>query len=137
MADPLVGVLVALFTGAVIPNGALVGGAGATIIAIDAKAAEVEAALPQVCAALQPTTARLATALATTKTTGARAAIAAAQARLARDAAIVCVDAAAEPNTPAGRVAVAVAVLADIARADGLVPPATISAPAAPVHRGR
>jgi hypothetical protein len=134
MAAPIVGFFVAFFTGAVIQSGTLAGGAGAAIVAIDARAAQVDAALPQVCAALQPTTARLATALAATKATRARALIAAAQSRLARDVSIVCADAANEPNTPAGRVAIAVSVLADIARADGIVPPAI--APAR-VHRGR
>lgn len=122
MAAPIVAVIVGLLTGATLPSGAaaIFGGAGPAIVALDAKAEQIDAALPKVCAALQPASARLATAMATAKTSGLRALAAAAQARLARDVKIVCVDAASEPNTPAGRVAVAVAVLRDIAKADGL-----------------
>jgi hypothetical protein len=129
MAAPIVGFIVAVLSGATLPSGAaaLLGGAGPAIVAIDVKAEQIDAALPQVCAALQPTTARLAAKLAATRTKGLRALIGAAQARLARDVKIVCVDAAAEPNTPAGRVAAAAAVLADLAKADGLFAPTTKS----------
>ncbi len=85
---------------------ATLGSTAQAIIVVDQKAATIYAKLPAICAATDPALGRLS----------------AAAVRLARDADIVCEDAKA-PNPPAGRPKAAADALADIARADDLVPP--------------
>jgi len=106
MAAPFVAFIVAALTGATLAKGP------ATLLAIDAAAARVVAIEQEVCPAAGPAAAGLAT----IKSTGVVAAV---RARLRRDVALVCADQPAM-NTPAGRLAAAAKLLADIAEADGL-----------------
>jgi len=128
MAAPLIGFVVAFLTGATLPaatTGAIFGSTAQAIVVLDAKAATAYAELPAICAAADPALDRLSEAADAAQATRRwRRVFAAAAARLARDADIVCKDATA-PNTPAGRLKAAAAALADIARADELVPPRT------------
>jgi hypothetical protein len=132
MAAPLVGFVVAFLTGAALPVGvaeATFGSAARAIVVVDAKAATVYAGLPAICAATDPALDRLSDAVDAAKAKSRwRRILVAAVGRLARDAAIVCKDARA-PNTPAGRLKAAADALADIARADKLVPAAKTSQP--------
>jgi len=126
MPAPFVGFVVAFLTGAALPVGAAeatLGSAAQAIIVVDHKAATVYAKLPAICAATDPALDRLFEAADAAKARSRwRRVLAAAAARLARDADIVCKDAQA-PNTPAGRLKAAADALADIARADKLIPP--------------
>jgi hypothetical protein len=126
MAAPLIGFFVAFLSGATLPVGvaeATLGSAARAIVVIDRDAAAVYAKLPAICAATDPALDRLSDAADAAKArTRWRRVLAAAADRLARDADIVCYDAKA-PNTPAGRLKAAADALADIARADMLIPP--------------
>jgi hypothetical protein len=122
MPAPLVGFVIAFLTGAALPEATL-GSAAQAVIVVDQKATTVYAGLPAICGAIG---------LALNRRSGAadvanassrwRRALAVAADRLARDADIVCRDAKA-PNTPVGRLKAAADALADIARADNLIPP--------------
>jgi hypothetical protein len=116
---------------------ATLGSTAQAIIVVDQKAATVYAELPAICAATDPALDKLPAICAATDPALGRLSAAADAAkaksrwrrvlavaadRLARDADIVCEDAKA-PNTPAGRPKAAADALADIARADDLVPP--------------
>jgi hypothetical protein len=116
---------------------ATLGSTAQAIIVVDLKAATVYAELPAICAATDPALDKLPAICAATDPALGRLSAAADAAkaksrwrrvlavaadRLARDADIVCEDAKA-PNTPAGRPKAAADALADIARADDLVPP--------------
>ena len=126
MPAPLVGFVIAFLTGAALPVAtaqATLGSAAQAIIVVDQKAATVYAKLPAICVATDPALDRLSDAANAAKARSRwRRILAVAANRLARDADIVCKDAKA-PNTPAGRLKAAVDALADIARADNLVPP--------------
>ena len=126
MPAPIVGFVIAFLTGAALPIAtaqATLGPAAQAIIVVDQKAATVYAKLPAICAATDPALDRLADAADAAKAKSRwRRILAAAADRLARDADIVCKDAKA-PNTPAGRLKAALDTLADIARADQLIPP--------------
>lgn len=106
MAAPVIAFLVAVLTGATMAKGP------AALLAVDAAAYRVAAIEQEVCPAVTTAMAGLAT----IKSTGV---VAAARARLRRDAKLVCDDKPAM-NTPAGRLAAAAKLLADIAEADGL-----------------
>ncbi len=127
MAAPFVGFVVAFLTGAAFPvvtAEATLGPAAQAIIVVDQRAATVYAKLPAICAATDPALDRLSDAADAAKAKSRwRQILAAAADRLARDADIVCKNAKA-PNTPAGRLKAAADALADIARADNLIPPA-------------
>jgi hypothetical protein len=127
MAAPIVGFVVAFLTGAALPVATaetIFGTAAKAIVVVDEKAATVYAKLPAICAATAPALDRLSDAAEATKAKNRlRRVLAAAIARLARDADIVCKDASA-PNTPAGRLKAVADALADLAKADRLVPPA-------------
>jgi hypothetical protein len=126
MPAPIIGFFVAFLTGAALPVAtaeATLGSAAQAVIVVDQKAATVYAKLPAICAATDPALDRLSDAADAAKARSRwRRVLAAAADRLARDADIVCKDAKA-PNTPAGRLKAAADALADIARADGLIPP--------------
>ena len=132
MAAPLVGFFVAFLTGTALPVGvaeATLGSAAQAIVVVDHNAAAVYAKLPAICAATDPTLDRLSDAADMAKARSRwRRVLAAAADRLARDADIVCNDAKA-PNTPAGRLKAAADALADIARADKLIPPTKTQQP--------
>jgi hypothetical protein len=126
MPAPLIGFVVAFLTGAALPVAAAqatLGSAAQAIIVVDQKAATVYAKLPEICAATDPALDRLSDAADAARAKSRwRRILAVAANRLARDADIVCKDATA-PNTPAGRLKAAADALADIARADQLIPP--------------
>ncbi len=126
MPAPIIGFFVAFLTGAALPVAtaeATLGSAAQAVIVVDQKAATVYAKLPAICAATDPALDRLSDAADAAKARSRwRRVLAAAADRLARDADIVCKDAKA-PNTPAGRLKAAADALADIARADRLIPP--------------
>jgi hypothetical protein len=123
MAAPFVSFLVAFLTGATLPAGVFHGALGVTIIVVDRDAAAVYADLPAICAATDPALDRLSDAADAAKAnSAAKRILAAAADRLARDADIVCKDSQ-TPNTPAGRLQAVASALADIARADKLIPP--------------
>ncbi len=126
MAAPLIGFLVAFLTGAALPVAtaeATLGSAAQAIVVVDQKAATVYAKLPAICAATDPALDRLSDAADAAKARSRwRRVVAVAVDRLARDADIVCKDAKA-PNTAAGRLKAVADALADIARADSLIPP--------------
>jgi len=126
MPAPIVGFVIAFLTGAALPIAtaqATLGSAAQAIIVVDQKAATVYAKLPAICAATDPALDRLSDAAHAAQAKSRwRRILAAAAERLARDADIVCKDATA-PNTPAGRLKAAADALADIARADWLIPP--------------
>jgi hypothetical protein len=126
MPAPLVGFIIAFLTGAAAPVAtaeATLGSAAQAVIVVDQKAATVYARLPAICAATAPALDRLSDAADAAKARSRwRRVLAVAADRLARDADIVCKDAKA-PNTPAGRLKAAADALADIARADSLIPP--------------
>jgi hypothetical protein len=126
MPAPIVGFVIAFLTGATLPVAtaeATLGTAAQAIIVVDQKAATVYAKLPAICAATDPALDRLSDAADAAKAMSRwRRVLAIAADRLARDADIVCKDAKA-PNTPAGRLKAAADALADIARADDLIPP--------------
>jgi hypothetical protein len=132
MAAPFIGFFVAFFTGAALPAGvaeATLGSAAQAIIVVDRDAATVYAKLPAICAATDPALDRLSDATDAAKAKSRwRRVLAVAADRLVRDADIVCKDAKA-PNTPAGRLKAAADALADIARADKLIPPASTPRP--------
>ncbi len=131
MAAPFVSFIVAFLTGATLPGGAaqaILGGAAQAALVVDRQAATVYADLPAICAATDPPLDRLSDAADAAKANSAAKRILAAVAdRLAHDADIVCKDSH-WPNTPAGRLQAVAAALADIARADKLIPPAKASA---------
>ena len=131
MPAPIVGFFIAFLTGAALPVAtaeATLGSAAQTIVVVDQKAATVYAKLPAICAATDPAFDRLSDAAdAAQANSRLRRVLAFAADRLARDADIVCKDAKA-PNTPAGRLKAAADALADIARADNLIPPAKAAA---------
>jgi hypothetical protein len=126
MPAPIVGFVVAFLTGAALPVAtaeATLGSTAQAIIVVDQKAATIYAKLPAICAATDPALGRLSAAADAAKAKSRwRRVLAVAADRLARDADIVCEDAKA-PNTPAGRPKAAADALADIARADNLIPP--------------
>ena len=126
MPAPVVGFVIAFLTGVALPIGvteATLGSAARAIIVVDQEAATVYAKLPAICAATDPALDRLSDAADAAKAKSRwRRVLAIAAERLARDADIVCKDATA-PNTPAGRLKAAADALADIARADRLIPP--------------
>ena len=131
MPTPIVGFVIAFLTGAALPVAtaeATLGAAAQAIIVVDQKAATVYAKLPAICAATDPALDRLSDAVDAAKAKSQwRHILAVAVDRLARDADIVCKDANA-PNTPAGRLKAAADALADIARADNLIPPSKAAA---------
>jgi hypothetical protein len=126
MPAPLVGFIIAFLTGAALPVAtaeATLGSAAQAIVVVDQKAATIYAKLPAICAATDPALDRLSDAADAAKARSRwRRVLAVAADRLARDADIVCKDAKA-PNTPAGRLKAVADALADIARADNLIPP--------------
>ena len=126
MVAPIVGFFVAFLTGAALPVAtaeATLGGAAKAVIVIDGKAATVYGELPAICAATDPALDRLTEAADAARAKSRwRRILATAADRVARDADIICNHAKA-PNTPAGRLKAAADALADIARADGLLPP--------------
>ena len=136
MPAPAIGFLVAFLTGAALPVAgadALFGQAGTALIIVDQKAATVYARMPAICAAADPALDKLADAADAAKAKSAwRRILAGAADRLARDADIVCKNAH-EPNTALGRASAVAATIADLAKADGLVPPAKTTTPDPPV----
>jgi hypothetical protein len=131
MPAPVVGFVIAFLTGAALPVAtaeATFGSAAQAIVVVDQKAATIYARLPVICAATDPALDRLSDAAdAAIVKSRWRRVLAAAADHLARDADIVCKDAKA-PNTPAGRLKAAAEALADIARADNLIPPTKAAA---------
>jgi hypothetical protein len=126
MPAPIVGFVIAFLTGAALPVAtveATLGSAAQAAIVVDQKAATVYAKLPAICAATDPALDRLSDAADAAKAKSRwRRVLAVAADRLARDADIVCKNAQ-PPNTPAGRLKAAADALADIVRADALIPP--------------
>ena len=107
---------------------ATLGSAAQAIVVVDHNAAAVYAKLPAICAATDPALDRLSDAADAAKGKSRwRRALAVAADHLARDADIVCKNAKA-PNTPAGRLKAAADTLADIARANDLIPPTKAAA---------
>jgi hypothetical protein len=134
MAAPLVAVVVGFLTGATLPaagGAALLGGYAPVIVAIDGRAAKAYAIEQKVCPAADAAADKLADAADARAKGGKHRILAWFADRLARDADIVCRNATTS-NTPAGRLVAAGRVLADIAKADGLVPPAVAPTPADP-----
>jgi hypothetical protein len=131
MAAPFVSFIVAFLTSATLPGGAaqaILGGAAQAALVVDRQAATVYADLPAICAATDAPLDRLSDAADAAKANSvAQRVLGAAADRLARDADIVCNDSQ-RPNTSAGRLQAVAAALADIARADKLIPPTKAAA---------
>jgi len=118
VAAPIVAVVVGLLTGATIPAGALLPHAGA-VIAVDGLARQVYVDLPAICAATDGPLDRLGDLADAGGAPGSLARRAADSLARAADAACA---AAQEPNTPINRLAVAVAAVEAIVKANEVAP---------------